>query len=68
MKRAKLPVGIYWVKDIRAKALIDAKRAKYDVEILNDAAAHTNVLTTQIYFKQRDISVSKVRRRVPKSA
>jgi hypothetical protein len=56
------------VKDIRAKALTDAERAGYDIEALKIAAAHSDTKTTQIYLKQREVPVSDVRLRIPRSA
>jgi integrase len=67
-ERAALTAENYTVKDIRAKALTDAERAGYDIEALKIAAAHSDTKTTQIYLKQREVPVSDVRLRVPKSA
>ncbi|MDR5772112.1 MULTISPECIES: tyrosine-type recombinase/integrase [unclassified Caballeronia] len=67
-ERAELTAENYTVKDIRAKALTDAERAGYDIKALQIAAAHSDAKTTEIYLKQRDVPVSDVRLRVPKSA
>ncbi|KVX62436.1 integrase [Burkholderia stagnalis] len=55
----------YTIKDIRAKALTDAKRAGYDIEFLRIAAAHTDTSTTETYFKDRETPVSKVIMHLP---
>ena len=68
VERAQLSEYGYTVKDIRAKALTDAERAGYDIKALMITAAHTNERTTQIYLKQRDMPISHVRLKVPKSA
>jgi len=47
--RAKLEGKDYTVKDIRAKALTDAKKAGYDIEALQVAGAHTDRATTEGY-------------------
>jgi integrase len=67
-KRAGLGAEPYTIKDIRAKALTDAKKAGYDIKELMVAAAHSREQTTQIYMKKREIPVSEVRLHVPKSA
>lgn len=70
-KRACKSVGIeqsYTIKDIRAKALTDAERAGYDVKEIKDAAAHAKISTTETYFKQRNIPLSKILLTIPKSA
>lgn len=64
----KLQSYAYTIKDIRAKALTDAKRAGYDVNAIKDAAAHAKIATTEIYFKQRDIPLSEIHLSIPKSA
>ncbi|MCP3709774.1 tyrosine-type recombinase/integrase [Paraburkholderia sp. CNPSo 3274] len=66
--RANLQEFGYTIKDIRAKALTDARRAGYDVDALQVAAAHADKATTEIYFKDRDVPVSNVRLAIPKSA
>jgi integrase len=70
-KRACKAVKIeksYTIKDIRAKALTDAERAGYDVKEIKDAAAHAKISTTETYFKQRNIPLSKILLKIPKSA
>lgn len=57
----------YTVKDIRAKALTDAKRAGYNIEEIMVAAAHSDAKTTEIYIKDRETPVSGVRLSVPTS-
>lgn len=63
-----LPYPAYTIKDIRAKALTDAERAGYDVKAIKDAAAHAKISTTETYFKQRNIPISEIRLKIPKSA
>ncbi|WP_373379852.1 tyrosine-type recombinase/integrase [Cupriavidus nantongensis] len=63
--RAKLDGKDYTVKDIRAKALTDAKKAGYDIEALQVAGAHTDRATTEGYIKQREVPVSTVRLHLP---
>ncbi len=63
--RAKLEGKDYTVKDIRAKALTDAKKAGYDIEALQVAGAHTDRATTEGYIKQREVPVSTVRLQLP---
>ncbi|WP_081463671.1 tyrosine-type recombinase/integrase [Candidatus Glomeribacter gigasporarum] len=61
-RRACARAGIEDVtlKDIRAKALTDAKRLGYSIEQLRVGAAHTDTQTTRHYIKQREIPVSDV--------
>ncbi|MFM0300010.1 tyrosine-type recombinase/integrase [Paraburkholderia sediminicola] len=66
--RAMLAEHSYTIKDIRAKALTDAKKAGYDIDALMIAAAHADKSTTEIYFKDRTVPVSNVRLAIPKSA
>lgn len=53
------------MKDIRAKALTDAKRAGYDIEALQVAGAHADRATTEGYIKQRDVPLSTVKLTLP---
>jgi hypothetical protein len=53
------------VKDIRAKALMDAKRAGYDIEALQVAGAHADRSTTEVYLKQREVPLPIVRLKLP---
>ena len=55
----------YTIKDIRAKALTDAKKAGYDIDALQVAGAHADRATTVGYIKQRDVPVSTVQLRMP---
>lgn len=66
--RARLQEYGYTIKDIRAKALTDAKKAGYDIDALMVAAAHADKSTTEIYFKDRTVPISNVRLAIPKSA
>ncbi|KVO11767.1 tyrosine-type recombinase/integrase [Burkholderia ubonensis] len=50
----------YTIKDIRAKALTDAKRAGYAIEELRVAGAHTDTATTETYIKSREVPRSNV--------
>jgi len=54
------------VKDLRAKALTDAKRAGYSLEQLKVMAAHSSTSTTEKYFKDRAVEVSEVTMSLPK--
>jgi len=53
------------VKDIRARALTDAKKAGYHIDELQVAGAHADRATTEGYMKQRVVPVSTVRLRLP---
>lgn len=64
-ERAGLTDAGYTVKDIRAKAATDAKRAGYDLDEIMTALAHTDTKTTEIYLKQRDVALSNLRLAVP---
>lgn len=55
-------------RDIRAKALTDAKKAGYSMQELQIGAGHANASTTQIYMKQGVTSESAVELGLPKSA
>jgi integrase len=66
--RAGLSEHRYTIRDIRAKALTDAKKAGYDLDALMIAAAHTDKATTETYFKDRSTPLSNVRLAIPKSA
>jgi hypothetical protein len=65
MTRAGLKGKPYTVKDIRAKALTDAKKAGYDIDALQVAGAHAVRATTAAYIKQREVPVSSVRLSLP---
>lgn len=58
MKRAELGEMDYTVKDARAKALTDAKKAGYDIKALQVAGVHADRSTTEGYIKQREVPVS----------
>ncbi|WP_247538469.1 tyrosine-type recombinase/integrase [Ralstonia pseudosolanacearum] len=63
--RAGLATAKYTVKDIRAQALTDAKKAGYDIEALQVASAHTDRSTTEGYIKQREVPISTVHLKLP---
>lgn len=65
MARAKLADRQYTIKDIRAKAMTDAKRAGYDLDALQVAGVHTDRATTEDYIKQREVPVSVVHLHLP---
>jgi integrase len=65
MERVGLAKAPYTIKDIRAKALTDAKKAGYDIDALQAAAAHTDRSTTAGYIKQREVPVSTIRLALP---
>lgn len=48
------------LKDLRAKAMTDAKKAGYTIEQLKVAAAHTDGAMTEDYIKVRETAVSEV--------
>lgn len=54
------------LKDIRAKAATDAKRAGYSEEQLKVALAHTDTSTTRHYIRGREVPVSQVFLELPK--
>lgn len=53
------------IKDLRAKALTDARRAGYDLNALQLAAAHSSVTTTEGYVRRFDEPVSTVQLALP---
>lgn len=55
------------LKDIRAKAATDAKKAGYEERQLQTALAHTDPGTTRVYLRSREIPVSEVVLRLPQS-
>ncbi|WAL80999.1 tyrosine-type recombinase/integrase [Pandoraea sp. XJJ-1] len=65
MERAGLGSKPYTIKDIRAKAMTDAKRSGYKIDELQIAGAHTDRSTTEGYIKARDIPTSSVRIALP---
>jgi integrase len=65
MERVGLAKAPYTIKDIRAKAITDAKKAGYDIDALQTAAAHTDRSTTEGYIKQREVPVSTIRLALP---
>jgi len=65
LARAKLEKMDYVVKDIRAKALTDAKKAGYHIDALQVAGAHADRATTEGYIKQREVPLSVVRLQLP---
>ncbi|MGA7781152.1 MAG: tyrosine-type recombinase/integrase [Paraburkholderia sp.] len=65
MDRCGLDEAPYTIKDIRAKALTDAKKAGYDIDALQVAGAHTDRSTTEGYIKSREVPVSTVRLALP---
>jgi integrase len=63
--RAELASKGYTIKDIRAKALTDGKKAGHTMEDLRIAGAHTSEKTTAIYIKDRQTPVSNIRLKIP---
>ena len=53
------------IKDLRAKALTDARHAGYGKEALQVAAAHSSYETTEIYLKPFEEPLSTVRLMLP---
>ncbi|MDR6383989.1 tyrosine-type recombinase/integrase [Paraburkholderia caribensis] len=66
MERVGLADAPYTIKDVRAKAMTDAKRLGYEIDQLQIAGAHTDASTTRGYIKSRDVPVSQVRLALPK--
>lgn len=64
-RRTKLAKMPYTVKDIRPKAITNAKRAGYDSDAPQVATAHADRATTEIYIKSREVPLSSVRLSVP---
>lgn len=60
MARAGLADKPYTIKDMRAKAMTDAKRAGYDLDALQVPGAQTDRSTTQGYIESREVQVSTV--------
>lgn len=56
------------VRDLRAKTLTDAEREGYSLEQLKVMAAHTKISTTEKYFKERRVAVSRVVMSLPRKA
>ncbi|MCC6530959.1 MAG: tyrosine-type recombinase/integrase [Burkholderiales bacterium] len=56
------------IRDLRPKALTDARRMGYAIEALQVAAAHTSVTTTEGYIKRFEEPVSPVELRLPDAA
>ncbi|WP_206756835.1 hypothetical protein, partial [Streptococcus agalactiae] len=55
------------LKDIRAKAATDAKKAGYSMEELQVALAQTDQSTTKVYVRTRETPVSRVELTLPKA-
>ncbi len=53
------------LKDLRAKAMTDAKKAGFTMKQLREAAAHTDEAMTEEYIKQRETPVSEVVLMIP---
>ena len=68
--RACLAAGIEnaTIKDLRPMALSDAKQLRHTIEQLKDAAAHSEVGTTEGYIKGREVVRSEVILTLPKQA
>jgi integrase len=58
----------YTIKDIRAKAMTDAKSQGYEMDALMVAAAHSDIATTKVYMKDRKTPLSNIHLKLPKSA
>jgi integrase len=56
------------IKDLRAKALTDAKELGYTIEEIKVAAAHSSITTTQGYIKTKEIPQSVVELPLPPKA
>ncbi|MCE4544638.1 MULTISPECIES: tyrosine-type recombinase/integrase [unclassified Caballeronia] len=58
----------YTIKDIRAKAMTDAKAQGYEMDALMVAAAHSDIATTKVYMKDRKTPLSNIHLKLPKTA
>jgi integrase len=58
--------GSPWFRDLRPKALSDAKRRGVTLDALRDAAGHTNVATTEGYLRGFEVKESRLDLAVPK--
>lgn len=67
-KAAGLESQKYTIKDIRAKAMTDAKAQGYEMDALMVAAAHSDIATTKVYMKERKTPLSNILLKLPKSA
>ncbi|HEV8291664.1 MAG TPA: tyrosine-type recombinase/integrase, partial [Tepidisphaeraceae bacterium] len=54
------------IKDLRGKAVTDARKSGYTLEEIQVAVAHTDIRTTQDYVKQREQPESAVIVGMPK--
>ncbi|WP_423193266.1 hypothetical protein [Cupriavidus sp. H18C2] len=53
------------MRDVREKALTDAKRAGYDIEAVPVAGAHADRCTTEGHIKQGEVPVAAVHLKLP---
>lgn len=65
MERCGMKDAPYTIKDIRPKALTDAKKAGYNIDALQVAGAHADRSTTVGYIKSREVPISTVRLSLP---
>lgn len=56
-----------WFRDLRPKALSDAKRQGLSLEKLRDAAAHTSVSTTETYLRGFEVREANLGLKLPKA-
>lgn len=66
-KRARARAGIpdVTLKDIRPKAMTDAKKGGYELKQISIGAAHTDMKTTEGYIKLREVPISEVHLTLP---
>ena len=68
-ERASIRAGVddATLKDIRAKALTDAKKAGFSLQQIQTGAVHTDEKQTSQYIKRREVPVSEVVLTMPKA-
>jgi integrase len=68
-RRARERAGVAdaWFRDLRPKALSDAKRQGLSLEKVRDAAGHTSVSTTEGYMRGFEVKEANLQLTLPKS-
>jgi integrase len=64
--RARAGVKDAWFRDLRPKALSDAKRQGLSLEKVRDAAGHTSVATTEDYMRGFEVKEANLQLTLPK--
>jgi integrase len=67
-RRARERAGVKdaWFRDLRPKALSDAKRQGLSLEKVRDAAGHTSVATTEDYMRGFELKKANLQLTLPK--